>query len=433
MWHGHTIGLLIGLLLFPKCWADPSTHYRDGVAAAREQAYAQAREAFSRAASEGMNTPTLDYNLGVVSYRLGDYAAANRHFTKLSDDPKWQALAYYNLGLTADAEGQTGEAQRYYRKAHELSDNPKLKALTARRQVKHSIASPSSGFGYLASSGGYDDNVGLVGDTDEFVSDEGDYFVEVIAAGGTRGDPKRGWHANGGIYYRKHIDLKEFDYGAGAVAVEHRRSFGGWSVSAGGQMQLQTVDGNFYANQFSLIAKAENALNERTKLRLWHDSAYVDGMRAYQYLDGWQHELHAELSTTLGENFLRAGYALELNSRDDLTLDDEFFSYSPTRHSMYVGGRRALSKRLRAEAQIDYRVSRYADDNVELDADDVAIAKRRKEDRLILTLRLEYRVSKSWDLFSEYRFNDNDANFATRDYSNHQFMIGIQHSFQAKN
>ena len=135
--------------------------------------------------------------------------------------------------------------------------------------------------------------------------------------------------------------------------------------------------------------------------------------------------MSADAGFALASALLRVGYQLELNHRRDLEQEGEFFSASPTRHSLFatvalrnVGG-------WQADARGEYRVSRYGDPN-RLNVNGGTLEVTRKDDRFGFALRANRRLTPPWRVFIDYSYYRNESNLDTYDYSRHQLMAGIE-------
>jgi sigma-70-like protein len=145
----------------------------------------------------------------------------------------------------------------------------------------------------------------------------------------------------------------------------------------------------------------------------------------FEYLDGWQQRLSADAGFAPGSALLRVGYQLELNDRRDLEQGGEFFSVSPTRHSLFASVALRNVAGWQAEARGEYRVSRYRDAN-RLDVTGGTIELTRKDDRFGFALRANRRLAPLWRAFVDYSYYRNESNLDTYDYSRQQLMAGIE-------
>ncbi len=133
--------------------------------------------------------------------------------------------------------------------------------------------------------------------------------------------------------------------------------------------------------------------------------------------------MSADAGFTLVSALLRVGYQLELNHRRDLEQGGEFFSASPTRHSLFATVALRNVGAWQADARGEYRVSRYNDPNL-LNGGTLEVT--RKDDRYGFALRANRRLTPLWRAFVDYSYYRNQSNLDTYDYSRHQLMAGIE-------
>jgi tetratricopeptide (TPR) repeat protein len=408
--------------------------FQAGVAAFKAGHHHEALLRFTAARESGVKTPTLYYNLGATHYVLGSYRLAEVEFAAIEDDPEWGALAQYNLGLIARRVGQEAQAEQRFRAAARQSQSEKLRRLAEirlaeSRQALRMTREESNWVRYLSFGAGFDDNAMLADDaTLTTVSDEGDYFVDVAAAasGFVAGDFARGWRLDVGGFYRRHADLDDFNFGTAYLGTTHNRLLGSWHLQAGVRGEVHLAGSEHYSTTGIVRLRAYRPF-EPFALRITNDFGVIDGASRYEYLSGYRNRLSLELIGDPSERTRwRAGYQLERNDRDDLALETEFFSYSPTWHAVFGALEAAFSSRLSGEVRADYRVSRYGDDNVELELDGTATGKARDAARLSATLRLAYRTGTHWRIFGEYQHVDTDSDIDRYSYSSNLFRIGIE-------
>lgn len=373
-------------------WSAPSDDFAAGLTASKAGDYQRALVHFNAAHAGGKDSAVLQYNMGVVHYKLGNFEASKSHFSRITGDTKWGALAEYNLGLLFEKTGSPQRANAHYRNAFERASTEKLRQL-ARSKIEPPPASSDSDdtdgswTTYASFGTGLDDNVTLADSSLDTVSDDEDYFVDLVGAAsryliGTYDD---GWRLDLTGYYRAHTDLDDFDFGAVSAGAYHNRLVTGWHVQAGVKANVQLAGGEPFTSGAVLRARAFHRLG-KLGIRLTNDLGLIAGSDDYDYLSGVQNLTTIEVRQTIEDTRIRIGYQIELNDRDDLTLTDEFFSYSPTRHRIFASAERSLAEGLSAELRLGFRTSEYNDENIELEADDEVTQVVRDEDR-VSTLR----------------------------------------------
>ena len=434
-----TFVLLLGIVPWQpvRAGADGSLAVERGIAAFRAGDYQAALRSFLDALAEGLDTPGLRYDLGVTYYRLGRYAEAEREFQALASDPKWAPLARYNLGLTAQRAGRPQQAMQHFEQVNRTTADPNLRALaaTAFERLRGAPPSPQAS-AEISLAGGYDSNATLSPDAATVgVSHQGDRFVEALAAATHRlaGNSERGWVAHGSLILRKYADLHQFDVAGSRAGLGHERHWGSVQTSAGAYFETAYIGGDRLEQSTSFDAQASSRLDSGSELRGRYQFKHVAGGGGFEYLDGRQQRLLAEVEFTPADALLLAGYQLELNHRRDLQQGSEFLSASPTRHSLFASVALLNLAGWRTDARGEYRVSRYRDPNLILiDAGpplDI-LEVRRRDRRYAFALRANRRLTAPWGVFIDYSYYRNDSNLDTYDYSRQQLMAGIEVSLE---
>jgi tetratricopeptide (TPR) repeat protein len=407
--------------------ADGAQAAEQGVQAFRAGDYQAALRAFLDARQAGLDTPGLHYDLGATYYRLGRYAEAEREFEALAPDPKWAPLANYNLGLTAQRAGRRQQAVDYFEQTYRTTTDPNLRTLAATALERLGGTPPTPGTSAVVSvAGGYDSNATLLPDAAAAgVSHQGDRFVEALAAASHRlaGNTARGWLVYGSLGVRKYRDLSQYDLAGSRAGLSYETDSGPLQTSVGGYFDTEYFGGNRLEQIAVLDVQARGRLGAGRELRARYQAGHVVGGGGFEYLDGWQHSLSADAGFALAPAVVRFGYQLELNHRRDLQQGSEFFSASPTRHSLFAAVALRDVGAWQADARGEYRISRYNDPNV---LNGGALEVTRKDNRYGLALRANRRLSAPWRAFVDYSYYRNDSNLDTYDYSRHQLMAGIE-------
>lgn len=380
--------------------ADPFTA---GVAEARAGRYAQALEHFLAARAGGDASPQLLFNLGVVYFHLDRLADSRAVFHELAGDPDWAPLARRNLALIESRRQADADA---------ATDRPP--------------AAPAwQGLAWVAA--GHDDNVMLANERSvDGVDDLEDQFFEVLAVG-RRPLPGPDARLDLGFYYRAHRDLDAYDFGALTAGITVARPLGNWRLTGGLHAELQMADGKRYASVGSVRAQLDRVYGDLA-WRLRSDLAFVDAGAEFAYVEGWRSRTQAQASRTLDRGELRLGWELEISDREDLRVDEQFFSFSSWRHGPYAGARLRLTPELDAEARAAMRWSTYRDDNRFL-LDGALIEAPRDQDLLSLELRLTYRLSSRWRLWSQFEWGRSDSALTRYDYRGSRYLLGLETDF----
>jgi hypothetical protein len=169
--------------------------------------------------------------------------------------------------------------------------------------------------------------------------------------------------------------------------------------------------------------QARRRLDSGGELRGRYQLGHISGGAGFEYLDGWQQRLSGEAGFELASALVRVGYQLELNNRSDLQQGSEFFSASPTRHSLFatailpdVGG-------WQTEMRGEYRVSRYSDP---YRLNGGALEVTRQDDRYGIAARANRRLSALWRVFADYSYYRNKSTLDTYDYGRYQLTTGLE-------
>ncbi|TMH44586.1 MAG: tetratricopeptide repeat protein [Betaproteobacteria bacterium] len=432
--------VIVALLLIPVPWqpvraaADGELAAERGIAAFRAGDYPAALQSFLDALRAGLDTPGLHYDLGATYYRLGRYEEAEREFQALAPDPKWAPLARYNLGLSAQRAGRPQQAMEYFGEAHRTTADPNLRALaaTAFERLRGAPPSPQTS-AVISLAGGYDSNATLSPDAATVgVSHQGDRFVEALAAATHRlaGNTERGWVAHGGLVLRKYADLSQFDVRGSRAGLSYETDSGRAQTSVGGYFETAYIGGDRLQQVASVDAQASWRLDAGGELRGRYQFGHIAGGGGFEYLDGRQQRLSADAGFALASALLRVGYQLELNDRRDLQQGSEFFSASPTRHSLFASVALRNLAGWQADARGEYRVSRYRDPNLIDGGAQGILEVTRRDQRYGFALRASRPVAAPWRVFIDYSYYRNESNLDTYDYSRHQLMAGIEASLE---
>jgi hypothetical protein len=414
--------------------ADGALAAEQGVTAFRAGDYQAALRSFLDALRAGLDTPGLRYDLGATYYRLGRYAEAEREFQRLAPDPKWAPLAHYNLGLTAQRAGRPQQAMEYFEQAYRTTTDPNLRTLAATALERLGGAPPSPETSAVISlAGGYDSNATLSPDAATVgVSHQGDRFVEALAAASHRlaGNTARGWVAHGGLILRRYGDLNQFDVTGSRAGLSYERDSARLQTSVGAYFDTAYIGGERLEQVASVDAHASWRLDGGSELRGRYQFGHIAGGGGFEYLDGRQQRLSADAGLALASALLRVGYQLELNHRRDLQQGSEFFSASPTRHTLFATVALRNVAGWHADARGEYRVSRYGDPNL-IDGGTLGILEvTRKDRRYGFALRANRRLTAPWRVFIDYSYYRNESNLDTYDYSRQQLMAGIEASLE---
>jgi tetratricopeptide (TPR) repeat protein len=413
---------------------NPAAEFDRALKAFRAGDYNAALQGFLRAQAAGMDRPALHYNLGVTYYKLERYAEAESVFQALMKNPEHAPLAGYNLGLIAMKQGRDRVAARMFRRTAATAENPKLKALAvAALDRLGAVAEPSPWRGFASAHAGHDGNAVLAAEAETVgASGRSDSYGELFARiqGPLTGTRREGLQLDAGVYSLRYKDLSEYDFENLHVGAAYRHTHERWSTETGVDYDYSHVGGAGFLRSASLVVQGRRRW-ESAHLRLSYRGSRIDDASpayAYPYLAGWR-QLFAAQSIWRHDAFRwKLGYSLELNDRDDLVQGAEFYSYSPTRHGLYVDGIRRLGDRWEAKLGFAYQYSRYGEPDTR-SIDGNLVTKRREDKRTQLTARLQHRLTEEWELSGSYTRTVNNSNFNAEEYTRNIYALGVARSF----
>ena len=404
--------------------------FEQGVEVFRAGDYQAALESFLEARRADMDTPGLRYNLGATYYRLQRYSEAEGEFQALAGNPEWAAVAHYNLGLIARRMGREQQAIEHFERAQSTTDDSNLRALAdtaLERLGRAPLPSPPPRTVTVASlAGGYDSNVTLSQDAAIVgSSNQSDFFAEAFAAASHRltGTTARGSYADGGLVLRKYGDLDQYDLVALRGGLRYAADSGRLQTSAGGYFDVIYFGGERLEQAAMVDVQARRRMDAGDDLRGRYQLAHIDGVGGFDYLDGWQQRFTADAGFASAPAHLRVGYQLELNNRRDLQQGGEFFSYSPTQHSLFAIATLPKVGGWGTDVRGEYRISRYNDPN-RLDGGSREVT--REDIRYSFALRANRRLTALWRVFIDYSNYRNESNLNAYDYVRYQLSVGIE-------
>lgn len=430
--------LVLGLLAMPLSGYAQS-EFQQGTTAFRDGQYLQALELFQAAEQKGDSSPTLTYNTGLTYYKLGRYEQAKAMFQRLTQNPEWRDLANFHLGLVAEKQGNTGTAITLYRNLERDAPSEKLRKLAANRLAKLEArastaaerrASPAERLSAVFNvTTGTDDNAFNFQDDVQLQSSAGeDRFNEFFAWGQyyLSGSSADGWRLHGFAYTRRYGDFDSLDINAYSAGLSRHQQHQTWQSEFGVAAVTTELDGSDLTDQSRFVARFQRPL-KASWLSLAYTPSRHEGGSGFSHLDGWQHKAEARWRFPRPTVSFDLGYQWELNDRDDLSSGDNFFSYSPTRHTFAAG----LDWRVLANWDIsvdaDYRISDYDGTNRLTDTDGTYKEQTREADRLRLRLKSQWQLTQNLRVAGQLELTDNTENFDTYTYDKTEMSFMLEY------
>jgi tetratricopeptide (TPR) repeat protein len=428
--------LLLAALLAP-IGAQAQSSFQEGTAAFRNAQYSEALEAFLQAEREGDRSPTLTYNTAVTYYKLGRYPEAASAFERLLTNPEWRDLARFHLALVAEKRGNHDAARDAYEALVESSQSEKLRKLADSRLAKLPAheqiieTAPADRFtAVLNMSSGIDDNAFSLQDAIQLDSGAGqDSFNEYFAWAQyyLSGSAADGWRVHGFGYRRAYQDFESLDIDARSIGLSRHMQHGRWQSEMGVANIATDLDGDELTSQNKLLLRFQRPVGNGNWLSVSYAPSNHSGGDLFAHLDGWQHVAEAEWRFPGQTVSFDLGYRFESNDRDDLLTDNEFFSYSPTRHTVGAGLDWRLSSSWQISLAADYRSSDYDGINRLVDTDGVYKEAQRQADQTKLQIKALWQITPSLRLSGQLESTNNDENFDTYSYDKRETSFSIEY------
>ena len=396
-----------------------------------QEDYATAVEVFKKAEAQGMKSPALYYNLASSYYMLGEYEKSREYFNKVRKHKEMQYLAEYNLGLIALKQDDKKSAEQWFTNVTNNSKDKKLVVLAEKKlkeiQSRKIAAQEKPQWvtkkwsAYLSASLGYDDNVNFapLGITTE----ESDSFTDIFASVDYlfAGDRKNGWLGELYFYDINYLNenlFDEYEYGAGIK--KYLQLSQNWQTLYSLDMSKINYGGEDYQTIAKIGAEARNSLSkdQRLSLRYAYEDINSDNT-LFDYLEGWRQTLRAEYLLYHKLDNSRFYYELELNNRNDLSLDSGDFSYSPTRHTFRGKYTSVLSREWQLIGDLSYRASDYP----------ATANQDRQDDRVKAAIYADYRFSRSFKLSAKVAYTDNRSTDDIFTYNRTVYTLGFSALF----
>ena len=410
-----------------------STLYSDALTSMRAKDYDSAVKLFAQAQQAGLNTSTLHYNSGVAHYKLGHYQQAKAEFIKAEEGSESVALVHYNLGLSCYRLNQIDEARDWFQRTATEATEQRLADLADEMLAKldgdvDTVAKESPWSLIADLMAGVDDNVTLENSDLAQVTNLKDSYLDLYAAARYQfsGDRKEGYWGQLSASSLKYRQYGAYDYSQYDAGLFKDSAYTAFSTRIGARVSRSDIGGSKYLQKYALRFQGDYPLAASQLLRARYDISWHDPLDSrYSYLAGLKHGLALESLWRIEGRRFKVGYELESNNRDDYRLNNNFTSYSATRHELSASATLPVAENWQITLGGDYRKSNYNDANMVAGVTDV----RREDVRWRFNLGAEYHLNRYLDLVAEYHYTSNDSNIATMTYRRNQYELGVQGYF----
>jgi len=409
--------------------ADATSTFNQGITAFESKDYSHAIELFETARKLGFKKPSLDYNLGVSYYKIGRYQDAESAFQRLTSDPTMQDLAFYNLGLLAAKQNQDADAKVWFMRAHDSTQNPKLKALSSIalsrfETTKKTAPAKNQGWnGLLSATIAHDSNVTLE-DVGSLVRD--DNYYELLATGGVYiyGNNRDGLRVGLQADALDYSTENAFDYKQLGADLSYYKKLDQWYTRTALKLNDSWLGSTGYLRIGGLELRGDKILAKRKLLRLryrYDNIASKDTL--YDYLEGNRHQFRIESRMPLDSSRLKLSYEIEVNDRNDFTstTTPEFRSYSPMRNSVRAELAFGNLGNWSPELKFRYRVSDYPDDYISA----LGTATSRSDKQLRTGINIKYQLEKNLNFELGYEYTNNSSSLSVYDYNRSVLSLNV--------
>lgn len=386
--------------------------------------YKFASRFFELARQQGLDTPALNYNLGVTYYKLKKYPQARQAFERAAQGNRWQALAYYNIGLIAYRQKDNAEARKYAQKVLKLFTDEKLERLALKLLEK---ASPASGSDYwiaeVSAGLGYDSNVALTNDNSTLLAtNDSDTFFDVSArmSKNYHGGTLDGLNIYGGIYRTDYQKENDFDLTGIEGGISKNFLFTNWDLDVGGNWEYLDLDGSpFYrAGELIVVGTAGNPKHKGLELS-YRLKRFDEGDSDFEYLRGWQTAVAIASAYQFGDVETSYGYDLQIDRRENLILNGQEYSFSPTTHTLFGRINMKFDHGLQAAINMEAGQAQYSTEDVRTGQE----PETRQDSYYEIVLQGSWDITSSWRTLIELSHLDNQSNIDEFDYDRNVFTV----------
>lgn len=418
-----------------------------GSKAFKEGDYTNALAHFDQAKKLAGNQiqPNLIYNRAVTLHKLDRYEEATTEFNTLlrsnqnatSEQRQWSELANYNLGLIAREQDKTDIARSHFQSLQQPGSNPRLQTLAERQLQTLSMQTaknqPTSNKGSVLVSLGmaWDDNASSLADEiSNQLSNAEDTYINGLAYGHyyVSGNRNQGTKLYGLAQVRRYQEFESFNSQVSGIGLNQEFTVDSWGLELGGRWLQSQLDGQNLSNQYSLLTRATKPLSSG-QWEFNYQSSFIDATQAYDYIEGWQHQLRAAFQWRLGQVSITPSISWETNQRENKETTEQFFSYSPDILGASLALRWNINNKWQVYSQADWNHAEFAKANKSRDLWGIEREQERSYDRTQLLLGTRYRLAQHWYIKAECSTTDSDDNFQLYSYDKNVFSLKLDYGW----
>lgn len=390
--------------------------------------------------------PTLIYNRAVTLYKLNRYQDSALAFKQLlapgaaatNEQQQWADLARYNLGLVALKQNQTDDARRWFRQLQQSQTNTRLQALAERQlanlpatSARHPSQETAKGSVFASLGISRDDNAsGLANELANQLSNATDTYLNALAYGHyyVSGNPKQGIKIYGLTQIRHYSEFESFNSQVSGLGLNRETSTQDWTLESGGRWLQSQLDGQSLSDQYSVIGRATHP-QAKGQWELSYQASFIDAAPLYQYIEGWQHQLHTAWQWRSGTISITPAFTWEINQREDKKTQQQFYSYSPNVLTASIASRWNINNDWQVYTQLDRAEARFSGTNKSRDLGGIEKERARRYQRTQWKLGTGFRFAPHWYLKAEYTNTQTDDNFELYSYDRNLLSIKLDYGW----
>jgi hypothetical protein len=216
---------------------------------------------------------------------------------------------------------------------------------------------------------------------------------------------------DGSAYAVRYSRAEEFNQTALRLGAAYDWDARGWALSAEPYYSYGALAGQSFEHRVGAsIAATRHLVQASLQLGFDHETV-ADLDPQFDYVAGTRDRLSLDIQRRYDRGRLSAGYARELNDREDARV-------SPARNELYAGYEYFFWPKWSLETQGFWRTSRYT-----------GLNQPRDEVLTELSLTARRNLASGWLLEGQYRIGQNDSEDSVLSYERNWFAIGLSKAF----